>query len=51
MAFKSLDYKYFKDNFGFPELNRKVNEQIETVREFLNVATLFFEYKIKMSMV
>lgn len=39
-VFKSLDYKYFRENFGFPELNRKVNEQIEKVREFLNVATL-----------
>lgn len=38
--FKNLEYKYFKDNFGLPELSRKVDEQIKKVREFLKVATL-----------
>lgn len=39
-VFDSLGYKYFKDNFGLPDLPRKINEQIKQVREFLNVATL-----------
>lgn len=38
--FESLGYKYFKDNFGLPDLPRKKDEQIKRVREFLNVATL-----------
>ena len=38
--FKSLDYKYFRDNFGLPNLSRKVDEQIRYVREFLNVSSL-----------
>lgn len=39
-VFDSLDYKYFKDHFGLPDLPRKINEQIKQIREFLNVATL-----------
>lgn len=39
-TFKYFDYKYFRDNFGLPDLPRKRNEQIKAVREFLNVATL-----------
>lgn len=39
-VFKSLDYKYFRDNFGLPDLPRKIDEQIKEVRNFLNVATL-----------
>ena len=39
-VFDCLDYKYFKDHFGLPDLPRKINEQIKQVREFLNVATL-----------
>ncbi len=39
-VFKKLDYKYFRDNFGLPDLPRKVDEQIVAVRKFLNVATL-----------
>lgn len=38
--FKMLDYKYFRENFGLPDLPRKIDEQIATVRTFLNVATL-----------
>lgn len=39
-VFKVLDYKYFRDNFGLPDLPRKIDEQIVEVRRFLNVATL-----------
>lgn len=39
-VFQSLDYKYFRDNFGLPNLPRKIDEQIKQVRVFLNVATL-----------
>lgn len=39
-VFESLDYTYFRDNFGLPDLPRKKDEQIKQVREFLNVATL-----------
>lgn len=39
-VFDSLDYKYFKDHFGLPDLPRRINEQIKQIREFLNVATL-----------
>lgn len=39
-AFEYFDYRYFRDNFGLPDLPRKKNEQIKQVREFLNVATL-----------
>lgn len=39
-TFEYLDYKYFRDNYGLPDLPRKRNEQIKQVREFLNVATL-----------
>lgn len=38
--FEHIDYHYFRDNFGLPDLPRKVDEQIKRVREFLNVATL-----------
>lgn len=38
--FEYFDYKYFRDNYGLPDLPRKKNEQIREVREFLNVATL-----------
>lgn len=38
--FKSLDYRYFREHFGLPELPRKIDEQIKEVRNFLNVATL-----------
>lgn len=39
-VFENLDYKYFRDNFGLPDLPRKIDEQIKEVRNFLNVATL-----------
>lgn len=39
-VFKLIDYKYFRDNFGMPDLSRKVDEQIKYVREFLSVASL-----------
>jgi addiction module HigA family antidote len=40
VVFKSLDYKYFRENYGLPNLSGKTDEQIKRVREFLNVATL-----------
>lgn len=39
-TFEYLNYKYFRDNYGLPDLPRKKDEQIKRVREFLNVATL-----------
>lgn len=39
-VFEYFDYKYFRENYGLPNLPRKVNEQIKCVREFLEVATL-----------
>ena len=39
-VFSVLDYKYFREHFGLPNLPRKTEEQIVQVREFLNVATL-----------
>lgn len=39
-TFEYFDYKYFRDNYGLPDLPRKKNEQIKRVRQFLNVATL-----------
>lgn len=45
-TFKSLDYKYFRENFGLPDLPRKIDEQIIVLRRFLKVATLsVFEKK------
>ena len=38
--FSCLDYKYFRDNFGLPDLPRKIDEQIREVRSFLDVSTL-----------
>lgn len=39
-TFKLIDYKYFCDHFGLPNLPRKVDEQIKQVREFLNISSL-----------
>ncbi len=39
-VFEYLDYKYFRDHFGLPDLPGKIDEQIKQVRQFLNVATL-----------
>lgn len=38
--FKYLDYKYFREYFGLPDLPRKKDEQIKQVRELLNISTL-----------
>ena len=38
--FKYLEYRYFRENYGLPDLERKKDEQIKRVREFFNVATL-----------
>ena len=40
IIFADLNYKYFRDNYGLPDLPRKIEEQIKQVRECLNVATL-----------
>ena len=37
---KNIDYKYFIENFSLPDLPRKINEQVEALRKFLNVSTL-----------
>ena len=38
--FEIFNYKYFRENYGLPDLPRRKNEQIKALREFLNVATL-----------
>ncbi len=38
--FKELGYKYFRDFLGLPDLPRKIDEQIECVRTYLQVASL-----------
>ncbi|MDD6406113.1 MAG: HigA family addiction module antitoxin [Clostridiales bacterium] len=38
--FKYFDYKYFRDNYGLPDLPRKIDDQIKVTRMFLNVSTL-----------
>lgn len=37
---KMLGYGYFRDNFGLPDLSRKLDEQVAQVRSFLQVASL-----------
>ena len=39
IIFEYLDYKYFRDNYGLPDLSGKTDEQIKAIRKFLNVAT------------
>ncbi len=39
-TFKLIDYQYFRKNYGLPDLPRKVDEQIKSVREFLAVSSL-----------
>jgi len=39
-TFKLIDYKYFRDYLGFPDLARNVDKQIDMVRSFLSVASL-----------
>ena len=38
--FRSIDYKYFRDNFQLPDLPKKVDEQILQLRKFLQVSSL-----------
>lgn len=40
LIMKKIDYKYFRDNFGLPDLSRKIDEQIRALRNFLKVSTL-----------
>mgnify|MGYP000030281364 CR=1 FL=1 len=35
-----FDYRFFRENFGLPDLPRKKDEQIKALREFFSVATL-----------
>ena len=37
---KYINYSYFREYFNFPDLARKIEEQIVVLREFLNVASL-----------
>lgn len=37
---RDLGYAYFRDNFGLPDLPRKLDEQVAKVRAFLGVASL-----------
>ena len=37
---KLLDYRYFRKNFGLPDLPRRIGEQVVAVRTFLQVASL-----------
>lgn len=39
-VFKLIDYNYFRDNFGLPNIPRQIDEQIKHVREFLSVSSL-----------
>ena len=39
-TFKLIDYRYFVDNFGLPDLPRKTDLQIKYFREFLNISSL-----------
>ena len=40
VVFEKIDYKYFRNNFMLPDLPRKIDEQIERIRSFLDIATL-----------
>ncbi len=37
---KDIGYSYFRDNFGLPDLPRRLSEQVTAVRSFLGVASL-----------
>lgn len=37
---KTIGYRYFRDNFGLPDLPRMIDEQVVQVRSFLRVASL-----------
>lgn len=39
-VFNTLSYAYFRDNYGLPDISKKIDEQIKQVREFLNVSSL-----------
>ena len=39
-VFEYFDYRFFRENFGLPDLPRKKDEQIKALREFFEVATL-----------
>lgn len=39
-VFKFIDYGYLRDNFGLPDLSRKIDQQIIATRSFLNVSSL-----------
>lgn len=39
-VFEHLEYRYFREHYGLPDLQRQKDEQIKRVREYLNVATL-----------
>ena len=38
--FEYFNYKFFRENYGLPDLPRQKDEQIKALRAFLNVATL-----------
>lgn len=38
--FEYFDYKFFRKNYGLPDLSRQKDEQIRALRTFFNVATL-----------
>lgn len=40
VVFKKLDYNYFKDHYGLPDLPRQVKRQIVELRGLLKVSTL-----------
>lgn len=48
-VFENFDYKYFRENYGLPDLPRKKDEQIKILREFLKIATLTVLTKRDMS--
>lgn len=39
-TFEYFDYKFFRDNYGLPDLPRHKDEPIKALRTFLNVSTL-----------
>ena len=39
-VFAHLDYRYFRDYYGLPDLPRQKDEQIKRLREYMNVSTL-----------
>ena len=40
LLFKNIDYKYYRNYFNLPDLDRKKDEQIKAVRRFLKIASL-----------